>query len=85
MTAFQGAVGGKVKHAILAGLILLGIVVSMPLSAELLIPMDNSQSNHLKAYGIAFEGLKQQLVGKWLLNYRGGSFLFPDSDALAAL
>ncbi|MDD4309409.1 MAG: asparagine synthetase B [Candidatus Cloacimonetes bacterium] len=67
---------------------LLVLVISSfiaPLSAELLVPMDNTQNNHLKAYGIAFEGLKQQLVGKWLLNYRGGSFLFPDSDALAAL
>ncbi len=67
----------------LMAVLLIGI--AMPLNAELLIPMDNTQSNHLKAYGIAFAGLKDHLVGKWLLNFRGGSFLFPDSDALTAL
>ncbi len=49
------------------------------LGAEILVPMDLSQSNHLKAYGIAFQALKDQHVVKWLLNYRGGSFLFPDA------
>lgn len=55
------------------------------LSAEILIPMDMTQTNHLKAYGIAFQALKDQYVGHWLLNYRGGSFLFPDSDYITAL
>lgn len=41
----------------------------------LLIPMDNSQSNHLKAYGVSFMMLKQDVDVDWLLNYRGGSFL----------
>lgn len=50
------------------------------LHAQLLIPMDNSQTDHLRAYGIAFEFLKQDVAVKWLLNYRGGSFLF-DRDA----
>jgi len=47
--------------------------------------MDFTQSNHLKAYGVAFEALKEQYVVKWLLNYRGGSFLMPESESLAAL
>ncbi len=47
--------------------------------------MDLTQTNHLKAYGVAFAGLKQQYVVKWLLNYRGGSFLFPDSPEIASL
>ncbi len=55
------------------------------LQAEILIPMDHTQSDHLKAYGVAFEALKEQYVVKWLLNYRGGSFLMPDSDGLAVL
>jgi len=37
--------------------------------------MDNSQRDHLKAYGIAFWTLQQDLPIDWLLNYRGGSFL----------
>ncbi|TNJ42482.1 asparagine synthetase B [Tamlana fucoidanivorans] len=40
----------------------------------------DSQKNHLKAYGIAFWTLKKELKIKWLLNYRGGSFLLPDTD-----
>lgn len=44
-------------------------------AAYLLIPMDNSQKNHLKAYGIAYWVLKHDVDISWLLNYRGGSFL----------
>jgi hypothetical protein len=43
---------------------------------KLLIPMDLSQTNHLKAYGIAYRHLLKNLELDWLLNYRGGSFLF---------
>jgi len=38
------------------------------------------QKNHLKAYGITFWTLEKQQKVKWLLNYRGGSFLLPDFD-----
>lgn len=41
----------------------------------LLIPMDNAQKNHLKAYGVAYWVLENNLEIDWLLNYRGGSFL----------
>ncbi|MFV0376485.1 MAG: hypothetical protein ACK5JD_04195 [Mangrovibacterium sp.] len=41
----------------------------------LLIPMDEQQHNQLKAYGIAYWTLGQAIEVKWLLNYRGGSFL----------
>ena len=37
--------------------------------------MDNTQKDHLKAYGFAFWVLKQKDNVDWLLNYRGGSFL----------
>ncbi|GAB1858065.1 hypothetical protein MHTCC0001_29020 [Flavobacteriaceae bacterium MHTCC 0001] len=40
------------------------------------------QKNHLKAYGITYWTLKKQLKVKWLLNYRGGSFLLPDTEAI---
>jgi hypothetical protein len=39
------------------------------------IPMDAKQSNHLKAYGIAYWILKGEMEVDWLLNYRGGSFM----------
>ncbi len=47
-------------------------------SSQILIPMDDTQTNHLKAYGIAFWMLENDVVIDWLLNYRGGSFLCPN-------
>ncbi len=44
--------------------------------SQLLIPMDASQKNHLKAYGLAYFALKHDIEIYWLLNYRGGSFMF---------
>jgi hypothetical protein len=49
----------------------------------LLIPMDESQKNHLKAYGIAYWALKGELEIHWLLNYRGGSFMIPNVKAVS--
>ena len=48
----------------------------------LLIPMDDTQKNHLKAYGIAYFALQNNLDVKWLLNYKGGSFLFGNTTTL---
>lgn len=42
--------------------------------------MDNSQTNHLKAYGLAYKVLEKNIEIYWLLNYRGGSFLFKHAD-----
>ncbi len=44
-------------------------------SLSILIPMDNVQKNHLKAYGIVYWSLAKDAEFTWLLNYRGGSFL----------
>lgn len=44
-------------------------------ATKLLIPMDESQRDHLKAYGITYWVLQQDVPVEWLLNYRGGSFL----------
>lgn len=46
---------------------------------QVLIPMDESQTNHLKAYGVIFNHVKDGFTGQWLLNYRGGSFI-TDAD-----
>jgi len=37
--------------------------------------MDETQTDHLKAYGITYWVLQNELEVQWLLNYRGGSFL----------
>jgi len=60
------------------------LVISFQINASyILIPMDaESQKNHLKAYGITYWTLDKQQNVKWLLNYRGGSFLMPYIDAI---
>ncbi len=42
----------------------------------ILLPMDEGQKDHLKAYGITYWVLQQQVEAYWLLNYKGGSFVF---------
>jgi hypothetical protein len=61
--------------------LLLMLVLLLPLYAwsEILIPMDMTQTDHLKAYGIAFKALQDKMQVRWLLNYRGGSFLIPEN------
>ncbi len=51
-------------------------------AAYLLIPMDESQKNHLKAYGIAYWVLQQEVEVDWLLNYKGGSFMCQYHDLI---
>ncbi len=53
-----------------------------PAAAKILVPMDLSQRNHLKAYGLAYWSLTQGANVEWLLNYRGGSFLMEDLEIL---
>lgn len=60
-------------------LFIITIIVSLSFqkaqATYLLIPMDDTQKNHLKAYGIAYWMLENNLEIDWLLNYRGGSFM----------
>lgn len=51
-------------------------------ASEMLVPMGLEQTNHLKAYGLAYHALEQGHTVKWLLNYRGGSFLMPMDEKL---
>ena len=60
------------KKLLLVILVLFNLV---SYSSYILIPMDDSQSNHLKSYGIAFLSLQNDVKVDWLLNYKGGSFL----------
>ncbi|WP_323756159.1 asparagine synthetase B [Roseivirga sp.] len=63
-------------------LLVLLILATFSLSgyaSKILIPMDLSQSNHLKAYGIAYWVLSKDVTIDWMLNFRGGSFLLPSS------
>ncbi len=65
--------------------LLLVFTMSTLLTGEILIPMDSEQSDHLRAYGIAYHALELGLHVEWLLNYRGGSFLIQDSPKVTEL
>ncbi len=63
------------------------VLLFLPMTAwsqKLLIPMDLAQTNHLKAYGIIYWGLKKGITSEWLLNYRGGSFMMDYDELVAA-
>ncbi|MDR0307836.1 MAG: hypothetical protein LBI42_13510 [Chitinispirillales bacterium] len=62
-------------RAALSLLIIIIINVSASASGRLLIPMDGSQTDHLKAYGIVYKMVSGGAKVHWLLNYRGGSFV----------
>jgi hypothetical protein len=50
-------------------------------AGSLLVPMDDSQTDHLKAYGVTFRVLERGQKAEWLLNYRNGSFVLPADQA----
>lgn len=52
------------------------------LTGKILIPMDLVQTNHLRAYGIAYHALERGEKVEWLLNFRGGSFLLQSSNKI---
>ena len=59
------------------------LFTSSSYASYILLPMDaETQKNHLKAYGITYWTLNKQLKVRWLLNYRGGAFLLPDSEEI---
>jgi len=65
----------------LAGALL--AAAAQPAAAQfLLVPMDRSQADHLKAYGLTYWALQEAQEAEWLLNYRGGSFLLPDLEGV---
>ena len=61
--------------------LVLGALLAAPtLDAQhLLVPMDDAQRNHLKAYGLTYSALQRTEKAEWLLNYRGGAFLLLDT------
>ena len=64
-------------------LILFLFIPSLFAQSKILINMDMSQTDHLKAYGITFNALLKGLKADWLLNYKGGSFLIDYTQQLA--
>lgn len=68
----------------LASILLIFLLTMVPCARAtyLLIPMDETQRNHLKAYGIAYYALEREVEVTWLLNYRGGAFMMKYADAI---
>lgn len=63
------------KQAASAFLALFLFMASTSWGQKVLIPMDLSQTDHLKAYGVAYWALDSGIQVEWLLNYLGGAFL----------
>jgi hypothetical protein len=75
---FLGALGSTVG----AASVVPGVFANTSENNWILIPMDDSQTDHLRAYGVCFRSLQREHAAEWLLNYRGGSFLAPFDAAL---
>ena len=75
--------GSGAGAAVGAALLALALLGALPARAAILVPMDEKQTDHLKAYGLAYWALQQEQRVDWLLNYRGGSFLLLDDYAPA--
>ena len=63
-------------------IMLLMVAAPTARATYLLVPMDETQRNHLKAYGIAYYALQRDVEVTWLLNYRGGAFMMKYADAI---
>ena len=62
--------------------VLIGLIPLVLSGTYLLIPMDNTQTDHLRAYGVVYRALQRGITVEWLLNYRGGSFLMRVDDGV---
>lgn len=61
-------------------LILVFFAIQFSWANRMLLPMDESQKNHLKAYGVSYWVLSKNVNVDWMLNYRGGTFAFPFNE-----
>ncbi|MBR4265159.1 MAG: asparagine synthetase B [Bacteroidales bacterium] len=61
------------------------LITIQSFALKILIPMDETQTNHLKAYGVCYAILEKGMSAEWLLNYRGGSFLSDYNQDIATM
>ncbi len=69
------------KYNVVHTLLLILCLCFVSVRAMYLIPMDERQNDHLKAYGVVFKLLQNGQKVFWLLNYRGGSFATEATEA----
>ena len=72
----------RLRALLLASLLAMGALSPTIAAARFLVPMDAAQADHLRAYGLTFWALSRGMHGEWLLNYRGGSFLLPETESV---
>lgn len=72
-----------IKSILLKNFLFLLLISSISFSQKIIIPMDLKQTDHLKAYGVAYWTLTKGVEVDWLLNYRGGSFMMDAHDIIA--
>ena len=83
MTMILRRLQSRARMLALVGALVATIAAPASLFAQrMLVPMDDGQTNHLKAYGLAYSAIKAGMQAEWLLNYRGGAFLLPDAPEL---
>ena len=70
------------NYVFVLGLVMAFLAGTVARASSLLIPMDLAQTNHLKAYGVAYWVLEKGVKVDWLLNYVGGSFLIPHAEPI---
>ena len=61
-------------------LVLVLLMINGLFSNKIIIPMDEMQNDHIKAYGIAFLSLENNHEVDWILNYKGGSFILKNNQ-----
>jgi len=73
--------GGARWPRVIPALVIIVSLLAAPAGAAVLIPMDLTQTDHLKSYGVAYWALEKGYRVEWLLNYRGGSFMVLDGGS----
>ncbi len=73
------------KHIIIYIVISLTLIFSNAHASQILVPMDLTQSDHIRAYGLVYNAINVGAKAEWLLNYRGGSFLLDDYENINRL
>lgn len=61
------------------------LISSIVYSATWFVPMDDTQKDHLKAYGVVYSCVENGYRVNWLLNYRGGSFSVEGDDKVESM
>jgi hypothetical protein len=71
------------KPKLVVTMLVVCLVPGLVFADKILVFMDLNQTDHLRAYGLAYWCLEQGFNVEWLLNYRGGSFLVDAAELIA--